>query len=149
MLFLPELLLKNRTISFLKYEENKIEPYNDNLGLFPALALPLHGNQRPEEETSKFFNSFKKRMDGLRPNQFNGVHMNDIPIVEDLLTLNILLSHLHIVEGNIFGDLANRSVQKYKNAVRLLRCNNHQRYITNINGVFQFLRFSNCDTFFK
>ena len=30
-------------------------------------------------------------MDGLSPNQFQVVHMNDVPTVEDLLTLNILL----------------------------------------------------------
>ena len=40
-------------------------------------------------------------MDGLSPNQFKGVHMNDIPIVEDLLTLNILLYDIDIVDGNM------------------------------------------------
>ena len=30
-------------------------------------------------------------MDELSPNQVNGFHMNDIPIVEDLLKFNILL----------------------------------------------------------
>ena len=44
-------------------------------------------------------------MDGLSPNQFQGVHMNDIPIVEDMLTLNILLYDIDIVDGNIIGDL--------------------------------------------
>ena len=51
--------------------------------------------------------------------------MNDIPIVEDLLTLNILLCDIDIVDGNIVGELARRSVQKYENTVRLLRYNNH------------------------
>ena len=46
--------------------------------------------------------------------------MNDIPIVEDLLTLN-LLCDIGIVDGNIFGELARRSVKKYENTVRLLR----------------------------
>ena len=36
--------------------------------------------------------------------------MNDIPIVEDLLTLNILLYDIDIVDGNIVGELARRSV---------------------------------------
>ena len=30
-------------------------------------------------------------MDGLSPNQFQELHMNDIPTVDDLLTFNILL----------------------------------------------------------
>ena len=60
-------------------------------------------------------------MDGLNPNHFQGVHMNDIPTVEDLLTLNIVLYDIDIVNGNIIGELARRSVQKYENTVRLLR----------------------------
>ena len=86
-------------------------------------------------------------MDGLNPNQFQGVHMNDIPTVEDLLTLNILLYGIDIVDGNIVGDLARRSVQKYENTVRLLRYNNHICYVDNTSAVFQSFRCPNCDTF--
>ena len=75
--------------------------------------------------------------------------MNDFPIVEDLLTLNILLYDIDIVDGNIVGELAGRSVQKYQNTVRLLRYNNHICYVNNINAVFQSFRCPNCDTFFS
>ena len=85
----------------------------------------MHGNQRLEEETSKIFNPFTNKMDGLSPNQFKGDYMNDIPIVEDLLTINILFHDIHIVDGNIVGELPRRSVQKYDNTVRLFRYNNH------------------------
>ena len=74
--------------------------------------------------------------------------MNDIPFVEDLLTLNILLYHVDNVDGNI-GELSRRSVQKYENTVRLLRYNNHICYVNNINAVFQSSRCPNCDTFFN
>ena len=47
--------------------------------------------------------------------------MNDISIVEDLLTLNILLFDINIVDGNIIGELARQNVQKYSDTVRLLR----------------------------
>ena len=60
-------------------------------------------------------------MDGLNPNQIQGVHMNDLPIVEDLLTLNILLCDIDVMDGNIVGELARRSVQKNENTVQLLR----------------------------
>ena len=73
--------------------------------------------------------------------------MNDITTVEDLLTLNNLLYDIDIVDGNIIGELARRSVQKYDNTVKLLRCKNHICYVRNINAVFQSFRFSNCDTF--
>ena len=86
-------------------------------------------------------------MDGLSPNQFQGFHKNDIPTVEDLLTLNIFLYVIDIVDGNIVGELARRSVKKYDNSVRLLRYNIHICYVNNINAVFQSFRCLNCDTF--
>ena len=88
-------------------------------------------------------------MDGLSADQFQGVHMNDFPIVEDLLTLNILLYDIDFVDGNIIGELARRSVQKYENTVRLLRYNNHICYVNNNNAVFQSFRCPNCDSFFN
>ena len=88
-------------------------------------------------------------MDGLSADQFQGVHMNDIPTVEDLLTLNIVLYVIDIMDGNIIGELARRSVQKYEKTVRLLRYNNHICYVNNINAVFQSFCCPNCDTFFN
>ena len=145
---LPEPLLRNGTINRLTYEENTRQPYNDNLCLFRALALHMHGNQRLEEETSKLFNLFINKMDELSADQCQGVHMNDIAFVEDLLTLNIVLHDIDIADGNIIGELP-RSVQKYENTVRLLRYNNHIYYVNDINAVFQSFRCPICDTFFN
>ena len=47
--------------------------------------------------------------------------MNDISTAEDLITLNIVLYDIDIVDGNIVGELARRSVQKHENTLRLLR----------------------------
>ena len=146
---LPEPLLKNHTINYLTYEENTRQPYNDNMCLFRALALHLHGTQRLEKETSNLFSLFINKMDGLSLNQFQAVHMNDIPFVEDLPTLNIVLYDIDILDGNIIGELARQNVQKYENTVRLLRYNNHICYMNNINAVFQSFRCPNCDTFFN
>ena len=73
--------------------------------------------------------------------------MNNILIVEDLLTLNIVLYDIDIVDGNIIRELAGGSVQKYENTVRLLRYNNHISYVNNINAVFQSFRCPNFDNF--
>ena len=135
------------TVSRLKKIQDK--QYNHNLLLFRALALHFRGTQRLVEETSKLLNLIINKMDGLSPKQFQGFHMNDIPIVEDLLTLNILLYYIDIVDGNIIGELGRRSVQKYENTVRLLRYNNHICYVNNINAFFQSFRCPNCDTFFN
>ena len=134
---LLEPLLRNGTINCLTFKEKTRQPKNDNLCLFRAPALHLHGNQRLEGETSKLFNLIINKMDGLSPNQFQGVHMNDTPAVQDLLTVNILLYDIDIVDGNIIGELARRSVQKHEKTVRLLRYNNHICYVNNINAVFQ------------
>ena len=42
----PELLLTNGTNNCIFSEENTKQPYTDNLCLFRALALHMHGNQR-------------------------------------------------------------------------------------------------------
>ena len=73
--------------------------------------------------------------------------MNDSRIVDDLLTLNIFLYNIDIVDENIIGELATRSVQKYDNSDGLLRCNIHICYLSNINAVFQSFHCPNCDTF--
>ena len=64
---LPESLLKNYTVICLTYEQNTKKPYQDNLCLFRALALHLHGNERLEEETSKLFNLFLVNSTNLDP----------------------------------------------------------------------------------
>ena len=108
---LAESLLKNHTINCLTFEEKTRQPYNDNLCIFRAPAVHMHGNQRLEE-TSKLFSLFINKMDRLSADQFHGIHMNDVPMVEGLLNLNILLYDMNIVDGNIVKEIARRSLQK-------------------------------------
>ena len=103
---LPKPLFQNHTINCLTFEENTMGPSNDNLSLFLVFFLRLRGTQRLEKETSKLFNLFINKMDGLSANEFRGVPMNDIPTVEILLTLNIVLYDINIVDGNIIVELA-------------------------------------------
>ena len=122
---LPEPLLKNRTVYCLTFEQNTRQPYNDNLCLFRALCLHLHGNERLEEETNKLFSLYLQKKDGIEPASFQGVCMDDIPTVEQITGINIFLYDVDIVEGSLVGELARRSVQKHPNTVRLLRYNSH------------------------
>ena len=101
------------------------------------------------KKTLKLFNVFINKMDRLSADHIQGVHMNDNPTAEDLLTLNILMYDIDIVDGNIVGELARRSLQKYENTVRLLRYNNHICYVNNFNAVFKAFPGPNCDTFFS
>ena len=88
---LPEPLLRNCNVNCLTFERILRQPYNDNLRLFRVVALHLFGNERLEEETSKIFNLFLNNCGEGDPSKFQGVHMTDIPKVEDLMQLNIFL----------------------------------------------------------
>ena len=146
---LPEPLLRNGNVNCLTFERNTSQPYKDNLCLFRASALHLHGNEKLEEETSKIFNLFLKNSEEGDVSKFQGVHKNDIPEIEDLLQLSIFLYDIDFVDGELIGELARRSIQRYENSVKLLRYNNHICYVNNINAMFKAFRCATCDTFFS
>ena len=146
---LPEPLLKNQNVNCLTYEQNTKKPYKDNLCLFRALALHLHGNERLEEETSKIFNLFLNNCGKGYPSKFQEFHMTDIPKVEDLLQLIIFFYDIDFVAGELIGELCRRSIQKYEKSVKFLRYNNQICYVNNINALFKAFRCTTCDTFFS
>ena len=76
---LVEPLLRNCNVKCRTFERNTRQPYNDNLCLFRALAVHLHGKEKLEEETSKIFNRFLKNSEKRDISKFQGVHFNDIP----------------------------------------------------------------------
>ena len=53
-------------------------------------------------------------MDGLSPTKIDGVHMNEIPTVEDLLTLNILLHDKVLWMGTLSVNLLNEVYRNTK-----------------------------------
>ena len=118
---LPESLLRNRSINCLNFEKNTRKPYNDNLCLFRALALHLHGNERLEEETSKLFNLFLVNSTNPDPSKFQGVCMDDIPSVEDIVTIKNFIYDIDFIDGAMVGELARRSIKKYEKNVQLRR----------------------------
>ena len=145
----PESLLRNRSINCLTYEQNNKKPYKDNLCLFRALALHLHGNERPEEETSKLFNLFLVNSTNPDPSKFQGVCMDDISSAEDIVGLNIFIYDIDLIDGAMVGELARRSIKKYEKNVQLMRYNSHICYVENIHALFKAFRCPNCDTYFQ
>ena len=146
---LPEPISRDCNVNCLNFERNTGPPYNDNLCVFRALALHLHGKEKLVEETSKIFNLFLNNCGEGDPSKFQGVHMTDIPKVEDLLQLNIFLYDIDFVDGELIGEMCRRSNQKYEKSVKLLRYNNHICYANNINALFKAFRCATCDTFFS
>ena len=111
---LPKSLLRNPSINCLTYEQNTKKTYKDNLRLFRALALHLLGNQRLEDETSNLFNLFLVNSTNPDPSKFQGVCMDDIPSVEDILGINIFKYDIDLIDGAMVGELARRSIKKYE-----------------------------------
>ena len=124
------------------------KPYNDNLCLFRAVALPLFGNKRLEEETCKIFNFFLNNCGEADPSKFQGVHMTDTPKVEEMLPLNNFLWDIDFVDGELIGELAQRSIRRFEKIVKVLRYNNHICYVSKMNSFFKSFCCSTCGTIF-
>ena len=73
----------------------------------------------------KLFTLLMNKLFELSASRFQGVHTNDIPFAEDLVTLLIQRYDKDIVDGNIIAELGKRSVQKYGKTLKLLKYNNH------------------------
>ena len=145
---LPDPLLKTLSLKCLTFEESTRKPYNDNLCLFRALALHLHGNERLEEETSKLFNRFLEKTGGTDPANFRGVCKEDIAPVEDIVQAEFFLYDFDIVDGSMIGELG-RSVGKHSNTVQLLRYNGHICHVSDVNALFKAYRCPSCNQFIK
>ena len=111
---LPESLLKKHTINCLTFEKNTRKPYNDNLCLLRALARHLHGNKRVEEETSKLFSFFRINSTNPDPLMFQGVGMDDIASVQDIVNKNLFIYDIDLIDGAMVGELAQRSIEKHE-----------------------------------
>ena len=149
---LPAPLLKNHSVNFLKClttEKSTRKPYNDNLCLSTALALHLHGNERREEETSKLFNLFLKKISGNHPENFPGVCKEDIAAVEDIVWADIFLYDIEIVDRSMIGELPRRTTGKHSKTVRLLRYISQICYVSNINALFKAYRCPSRDQFIE
>ena len=144
---LRESLLKNHTVNCLTFGKITRKPFNENLCLFRAFALHLFGNEILEAETSKFFNLF---LNSTNPDssKFQGVCMDDIPSVDDIVGINIFIYDIDLIDGALVGELARRSIKKYEN-VQLIRYNSHICYVDNIHALFKAFRCPTCDTYFQ
>ena len=94
----------------------------------------MHGNEKQEKEISKLFSFFLNNSEDGGISKFQGIHLNDIPNVQDLLQLRIFLYDIDFVDGELIGELCWRGIQKYEKSVKLLRYNNHICYVNNINA---------------
>ena len=132
---LPETFLKSHSqLSYLRTEHQKTKQRH-NLCRFRALALHLHGNERLEGETSKLFNLFLINSKNLDPSKFQGVCMDDILSVEDIVGINFFIYDINLIDGAMIGELARRSIKRYEKNVQLIRYKSHLCYVDNIHAL--------------
>ena len=76
-------VLKNQTVFCLACEENK---KNHNTKIFAFLGTCGSFARKSKAETRNIYilKVFMIKMDGLKPNQFQRIHMNNVPICEGL-----------------------------------------------------------------
>ena len=125
------------------------KPHDGNLCFFRAVALHLFGTESLEEETSKIFNLSLINITNPGPSKFQGVCMDDIPSVEDIVGISIFLYDVDLFDGAMVGELARRSIKKYEKSVQLIRYNSHICYVDNIHVFFKAFCCPTCDTYFQ
>ena len=144
---LPEPLLRNPEVNCLVSNGHDV-PYNDNLCLFRAISIHLFGSVDVEPHAMQLFDNFVSATD-CDPENFMGVSLDQIPVIENLVEKNIFIYDFTIEDGEIVGELIRRSIERYEENIKLLRYNNHICYVNDINKFFKKFRCPSCDVFFN
>ena len=132
---LPEPLLRHTQVNCLLSDKDK-QPYKDHPCLFRALTMCLDGHINLDAHTSQLFTEFITKS-GYDPKNFHGVSIDDLPVVEGIVERNIFIYDFDIQEGEYVGELARRSIGKFKKTVKLLRFNNHIIHTNDIDSFFK------------
>ena len=82
------------------------------------------------------FTLFVEEIGGAETASVQGVCMNHILFLEDLVQVSIILYDLEFVDRAMIEELARRNVDKHSNTVPLLRYNCQICYVSNINALF-------------
>ena len=95
------------------------------------------------------FNLFLANSTKPDPSKFQGVCIDDIPSVEDIVSINIFIYDIALIGGAMIWELARRSIKKYEKSVQLIRYNRHICYVDNIHARFKAFRCPTCDKYIQ
>ena len=128
---LPDYIKQNRYIIGLDRSVHYNTVYGDALCFFQALAIHWGTPRKPTGPfDTKVYAIFEELVAG-DPMHFEGVHLSDLPILEQKLQLNINVFEL--VEGEdrkVMGKIVQRSHRRYANTMNLNLFENHFSLIT-------------------
>ena len=135
---LHEPLLKNFSVNCLLSNKDE-QPFKDDLCLFCALTMFLHGHSNLNAHTSQLFTEFISKS-GYNPKKFLGVTIDGSPLVEIIVERNIFNYNFDVQEREYVGELARRSIGKFQKTVKLLTFNNHIIHTKDIDSFFKCFR---------
>ena len=125
----------------------ELKPYQDNLCMFCALAYELNGSVDLQQNTDKLTQMFLSatRKDGK---SFQGVHEDDIHILEELTDRNIQVYTIFIDDqSEIYAEFTRQSCLK-RAQTSSLRYDNHICWTVAINKFLKKFRCYICDQYF-
>ena len=73
---------------------------------FGGLVLYSYGIEKLEKRTSKISNFFLNNCEERDPSKGQGVHLKDLPEVEDIVQLEVYLYGFGFFDGEFIGELA-------------------------------------------
>ena len=143
---LPESLSRNHSVNCLTYEQNTknhtktIFAFSENL-LFTCMEM-----RNSKKKHQKLFNFYLINSSNPDPSKVQGVCLDDIPSVEDIVRINIFIYDIDPIDIAMVGELARRSIKNYKKNVQLIRYNSQICYVDKIHALFKALRCPTCET---
>ena len=106
-------------------------------------------NRKLEEDTSKLRNQHLDLDAKVTAENFRGVALEDLHIVEWLSEVNILIYDNEVSDNGYIVHLAERPLRRPSSTVNLSYYKNRIYHITDVNKVFKWFRCSNCVIFFR
>ena len=120
-------------------------PYSDNLCLFRAISIHLFGSVGVEPHVVQLFDNFVSATN-CEPENFMGVSLDQIPIIENLVEKNIFIYDFAFEDGEIVVELIRLSIER---TLYYFAINNHICYVNDVNKFFKKFRCPSCDVFFN
>ena len=127
---IPDYVKNSKSIISLTTDSNGTT-YKDNLCLFRAVSLAKNSHKTLESFTQQYFEQYLSST-GKTKEQFSGICLDDLPVIEQIFNLSVHVYTLSLVDGDPQAQLIYRSTSNHKSKLNLHLEGNHYCYIKNI-----------------
>ena len=148
---LPAYIKNNKAIIGLNVNAHGHMKYTDNLCFFRALALFRGTSYKPSGPFEQVVRGLFEQLVGGNPEQFEGIHLSELPTIEPRLQLNINVFELvkNKDEGNIVGKIVQWTHHRYAETLNLNLFQDHFSLITNLDQFCSSYACRNCGKLWK